>query len=130
MVINFLFFDNFYNAFFHRKDWYVMMALDFLSKFVSALRISKFIFCIFLRLLMNLMIHLPLFVCIYNYFCFAGIVVETNCTLPLWKKCLSSFCASVCTTRTISSRASAIGHWSRAQSTGIDELYSCEEFFA
>ena len=32
---------------------------------------------------MNLMIHLPRFLCVYNYFCFAGIVVETNCAPPI-----------------------------------------------
>ena len=32
---------------------------------------------------MNLMIHLPRFLEICNYFCFAGIVVETNCTPPI-----------------------------------------------
>ena len=51
--------------------------------------------CILLKSSMNLMIHLPRFHCICNYFCFAGIVVETY--QELWRKCLSSFCTSVCT---------------------------------
>ena len=32
---------------------------------------------------MNLMVHLPRFLCICNYFCFAGIVVEKTCTPPI-----------------------------------------------
>ena len=32
---------------------------------------------------MFLMIHIPRFLCICDYFSFAGIVVETNCTLTI-----------------------------------------------
>ena len=41
------------------------------------------VLCILLRSSMNLMINLPQFLCLCNYFCFAGIVIETNCTLSM-----------------------------------------------
>ena len=84
---------------------------------------------------MNCMIHPPRFLCICNYFCFAGIVLETNCTPPSVKEMFvflgtsvynlpynlftffsvcsqSSFCNGVVITCSIH---------------GEDELYSCKE---
>ena len=40
---------------------------------------------------MNLMIRLTRFLCICNYFCFAAIVVETNCTLCIVEDKLYAF---------------------------------------
>ena len=86
------------------------------------------VLCILLRSTMNLMIHLPRFLCICNYFCFAGIVVDTNCTPSIVKEmfvfllyeCVhtpyhfqSSFCNRVLISCSIH---------------GKDELYSCLEF--
>ena len=53
-----------------------MMALT-LPKFVSALRVSKFSLLRFAQVVGEFD---DAFLCICNYFCFAGIVVETNCT--------------------------------------------------
>ena len=79
-----IFFDNFYNAFFQRRDWCIMMAYHFVCQ-NSFLRCGQenSVLCILLRSSMNLVIYLPRFLCVCNYFCFAGIVVEKNCTLPL-----------------------------------------------
>ena len=105
------------------RDWYIMMAWTCCGQVHSVL-------CILLRSSMNLMIHLPRFLCICNYFCFAGIVVETNCTLPIVEEmfvfllyeCVhppynfqSSFCNKVMISCSINS---------------IDELYSRKDFFA
>ena len=93
------------------------------------------VLCILLRSSMNLMIHLPRFLCICNYFCFAGIVVETNCTLPLQSKRLSSFCTSVFipyTFFTFFSFCSQASFCNRVMITcsihGVDALCSCQEF--
>ena len=90
------------------------------------------VLCILLRSSMNLMIRLPRFLCICDYFCFAGIVVETICTLSIVEeifvillcKCVHfpynfftffSFCSqsSFCNRVMIS--------------CGVDELYFCKE---
>ena len=58
------------------RDRYIMTALTLSDKICVCIA-DKYIqfFCILLRSSMN-----PRFLCICNYFCFAGIVVETNCT--------------------------------------------------
>ena len=73
------------------------------------------------------MINLPRFLCFCNYFCFAGIVAEANCTpthcrgnvcLPPLRVCKppynfqSSFCNSLMISCSIH---------------GVDEMYSCKE---
>ena len=95
---------------------------------------ENLVLCILLRSSMILMVHLPRFLCICNYFCFAGTVVETNCTPPtvedmfvfLLYECAhpvhilcvlfvllpSSFCNRVMISCSIH---------------GVADLYSCEE---
>ena len=89
----------------------------------------KSVHCILLRSSMNLMIYLPRFLCICNYFCFAGIVVETY--QELWRKCLSSFCTSVYTFFTFFSFCCQSSFCNRVMIScsihGVDELYSCNE---
>ena len=79
----FLFFDNFYHAFFQRR----LVHDDGLDSVCpkSFLRCGQVnsVHCILLRSSMILIIHLPRFLRICNYFCFAGIVVGTNCTPPI-----------------------------------------------
>ena len=58
--------------------------LDFVcqNSFLRCGRVN-WVLCILHLSSMILMIHLPRFLCICNYFCFAGIVVETSCTPPI-----------------------------------------------
>ena len=78
-----IFFDNFYNAFFQRRLVH-NDGLDFVcqNSFLRCGQVNS-VLLHFLKSSMNLMIHLPRLLCICNYFCFAGIVVETNCTLSM-----------------------------------------------
>ena len=80
---SFFFFDNFYNAFFQRKRVH-NDGLDFFcqNSFRRCGEVNS-VLCFWLKSSMNLMIHLPRFPCICNYFGFAGIVVETDCTPSL-----------------------------------------------
>ena len=75
-----VFLDNFHNAFFQRRQQY-NDGLDFVcqNSFLRCGQVNSVLY-ILLRSSMNLMIHIPRFLCICNHFCFAGIVVETNCT--------------------------------------------------
>ena len=71
-----IFFDIFCNAFFQRRDWYIMTACvadKLIQSFAIAQVVNEIWWFTFL-----------------DYFCFAGIVVETNCTrlrFPWYRKC-------------------------------------------
>ena len=71
-------FDNFYNAFFQRRlvhnDGSDSVCQN---SFLRCGQVNS-VLCILLRSSMNLMIHLPRFLCICFYFCFTGIVVENK----------------------------------------------------
>ena len=99
-----IFYDNSYNAFFQRRLLH-NDGLDTVcqNSFLPYGQINS-VLCILIRSSMNLVIHLPRFLCICNFFCFAGIVVETNCALPCkGNVCLPS--VRVCTSRTLSLRS-------------------------
>ena len=132
----FIFFDNFYNAFFQRG----LVHNDGLDSVCqnAFLRYGQMnsVFRSLLRFSMIFYKNLPRFIC--NYFCFAGIVVETY--QESWRTCLSSFCTSVYTLPLLPSRTPSLRSFPLATSPalctrvmiscsihGVDELYSCEE---
>ena len=77
-ILFFIFFDNFHNACFQRRLVHNDGLLDSVcqNSFLRYEQVNS-VFCSFFRSWTNLMIHLPRFLGICNYFCCAGIVVET-----------------------------------------------------
>ena len=139
--------DNFYNAFLKVKRQVHNEGLDFVcqNSFLRCGQVNSVLF-ILLSSSMILMIHLPQFLHVCNYFCFAGIVIETNCTLSVvedklctprgrGKVCLPS--VRVCTTSPVQ-LLSLLFFLLRFQLLqyrkmiscsihGVDEWYCCKE---